>query len=793
MRYALIRDLTSKAGLLLAVLVLPIIASAEGAIGLLSPTHSTLVAGQPFSWMEIGSDWNGVGTHVGGDGFTYATPTLPQNVTIESWRTGTDLHFIFTIDDQTSRKPDMTSLLIGDKIIIQIDPNNSGHSAAPTTTLSPGAANNIATDYRFEIVIKDNLLVAAQTGFKRPEDLGGGTIIWGFFTQQSIATVMTKAGPAGYIVNATIPLSLIGSPANDVGIAMAVINDLGHDHFDVVTVSDLTGTVFPSSMGLNAGSDPGLIQPGQESGNWKNPASWGIGYFNLGPGDVTFSHNPSYVFSDALKLSVCDAPTFAGVGAAGQGIDQLTLTNWYQYYPNKPCQMKIWFRANKSGAGVLRRRFLIIWGRPGVAPQDWFVVTLTPPVNLSQPAEINSFVWQTVPAVNFTAHPCLRIYVLPENLNPVFDAAAINGIDTQAELNQMETTYGINPGADFKSAQMNFTALRAGSCPAGACAQAALLKRNEFIATAESDVRPPELGFGFGISGSAGESLTEAPAQQQVNTESKNRDYIRITANGIAFALHRDPNKPYTLIERLGGVVWAISNRDLIERQQISLELDVTNPAIMLRDFTASPPVDIKSPERSIVLAVTVEAPSGIRPPLVVLQQDKKTLAPGETTRAVLTVTPQSGPAVSDRFALLLAAGVAIPQGNFNIFLDPGFSFNAGIEHMVHPQISLVGLFGYQRFPFSFGVPAHLNSYQFTGNGRFYTGTGSLRGFATTGAGVYWFSPGTNHFGLNTGGGVQFMVTPKFGLEGQYNFHTAFTPGSNAHFSTVQGGVRFVF
>jgi hypothetical protein len=37
------------------------------------------------------------------------------------------------------------------------------------------------------------------------------------------------------------------------------------------------------------------------------------------------------------------------------------------------------------------------------------------------------------------------------------------------------------------------------------------------------------------------------------------------------------------------------------------------------------------------------------------------------------------------------------------------------------------------------------------------------------------------------------MVTPKFGIEGQYNFHSAFAPGSNPHFSTLQGGVRFVF
>lgn len=153
--------------------------------------------------------------------------------------------------------------------------------------------------------------------------------------------------------------------------------------------------------------------------------------------------------------------------------------------------------------------------------------------------------------------------------------------------------------------------------------------------------------------------------------------------------------------------------------------------------------------------------------------------------------SPQADPDLSN-FAFFVSAGAAIPHGDLNIFLDPGFSINAGLEYMITSQFSAEGTFGYHRFSSFFGGDASL--YQISGNGKFYfvDETSSVRPFVNGGVGAYVTDSATTHFGGNIGVGVLFEVTPHFGLLGSYNFH-AFTAGDGFRFSTVQGGVRFRF
>ncbi len=49
------------------------------------------------------------------------------------------------------------------------------------------------------------------------------------------------------------------------------------------------------------------------------------------------------------------------------------------------------------------------------------------------------------------------------------------------------------------------------------------------------------------------------------------------------------------------------------------------------------------------------------------------------------------------------------------------------------------------------------------------------------------------HFGGNFGAGLLFNLTSRVGLEGSYNFHAVNTPVAATKFSTLQGGIRFVF
>ena len=148
----------------------------------------------------------------------------------------------------------------------------------------------------------------------------------------------------------------------------------------------------------------------------------------------------------------------------------------------------------------------------------------------------------------------------------------------------------------------------------------------------------------------------------------------------------------------------------------------------------------------------------------------------------------------SDRskFAVFGNVGVTIPHGDFNIFVDPDFSLNTGLEYMITPQFSVEGTLGFHRFSTFFND--HANLYQVSGNGKFYLvdESSKLRPFVNGGVGLYVTDAATTHFGGNVGGGVLYEATPRFGIVGAYNFH-AFSAGSGTKFSTVQGGVRWRF
>lgn len=158
----------------------------------------------------------------------------------------------------------------------------------------------------------------------------------------------------------------------------------------------------------------------------------------------------------------------------------------------------------------------------------------------------------------------------------------------------------------------------------------------------------------------------------------------------------------------------------------------------------------------------------------------------GEETRS-----PQPG---SDRsnFAVFGDIGVSVPHGDFNIFFDPGFSVNTGLEYMFTSQFSVEGNLGYHQFQRFFG--GHTSLYQVSGNGKFYLvdESSNLRPFVNGGVGLYVTDAATTHFGGNIGGGVLYEVTPHFGFEGRYNFH-AVSAGFGLRFSTAQGGVRWRF
>jgi opacity protein-like surface antigen len=152
--------------------------------------------------------------------------------------------------------------------------------------------------------------------------------------------------------------------------------------------------------------------------------------------------------------------------------------------------------------------------------------------------------------------------------------------------------------------------------------------------------------------------------------------------------------------------------------------------------------------------------------------------------------TGQSG----NKFAVSFDFGAGIPHSDFSNFFKTGFSFNAGLEYEISPYVSAEGVFGYHRFPRKV-VGGAQNLFQLSGNARVYVvpPPNKFRPFFNGGLGAYKFGAGSTKFGGNVGVGVLYEVTPKFGIQGRYNFHAVNTPGFATKFSTVQGGVRFRF
>lgn len=143
-------------------------------------------------------------------------------------------------------------------------------------------------------------------------------------------------------------------------------------------------------------------------------------------------------------------------------------------------------------------------------------------------------------------------------------------------------------------------------------------------------------------------------------------------------------------------------------------------------------------------------------------------------------------------FAVFGDVGVTVPHGDFNLFVDPDFSANVGLEYIITSQFSAVGTLGYHRFSTFFDE--HATLYQVSGNAKFYLvdESSNVRPFVNGGIGLYVTDSGSTHFGGNVGGGVLFNVTEHVGIQGSYNFH-AVSIGDTIKFSTVQGGIRFRF
>jgi hypothetical protein len=645
--------------------------AATGAMGFrLNPDTTTVIAGDANAWIRPLWDWNNRPLA----GNTVATPDVSRQFTVTSSRDADNLIIHVVIADATQTKlPGNGALTIGDQIVIHINPNNSKSTALELTQ-----DNNFDTDHRYIVLLnRQSVGKECQIRHDKPVDIfGDGS----FFPWNKDGTYSTCPEGSWTFNNNTsndvtirIPLSDLGfgiaHPIADFGLAIAFINDLGVDD-PISTKAQLTSSAFPIALPISNTNNPldkkvvagAFIDAG---GVWIQPNTWGVGYIAsapLTPNNVVLEHSPDY-FAKSIRLSDCNVSNWEQVPEGNQ--NQVNLAGWYKYYPAAPCQMGIWVKAiNKTTADV-EGRLLILWADAGLGQQAWKVVkhldpntntmTATTPVVFAGGVNLDSItrqIWADVPVGGSSAgaatHPCLRVYILPKDLNHVVNGQTIDdsyllGIETDSSrIGKMEGSYS-NSGQPYpnntQASQMNFTNLAAlgTSCPnAQLCGfskiSASLLPKSNAIEKPKFFAQSPVLTN----KGDAIADRTHVSSSEHIPPRKVNEALVRVSVTGFGIepAL---PQQPYEFVDSIGALGWAAPESLVLAPNFKPIAFTVTNPPILYRDFSGQTPKDILAPSRRIILATEIKTDSGIPAKIEVLPI-KETLAPGETVTAQVKV-----------------------------------------------------------------------------------------------------------------------------------------------------------
>lgn len=534
---------------------------------------SVLQSGDPcFGFLR---DW---------DGATPTPPTAPANpalqkrVKVFSKRDSGNIYLAFEVRDQTQ---DAAGALLanGDRVVIQIDPDPAS-----------GSGTALANDFRIEVSHRWNVSNVASNFFTSSSSATCSAGRWLQAAQMPAGLTIgwnQANAPNGdpnstYWIELKIPLSVIGNPAGDIGIAIAVINDLGHQSVVMGTsVNDATGLAYPSSLPMNNAQN--VLENPQAPTNcdWNKPGQWATGQQQpVTTGDVTISSLPEWWRSSALVAATCQGVT-------------------YEYYPGTPCRLKLTATVNSTAAG-LRRNLLFMWADHGSSPSTWRAIELVRNVVLPQgPATVSTDEWKSVPK-GLANHPCVRVYILPEALLPAWDEAALLAISDQLTLTQMEAAYGFGGPWDPYWTQKNISKNpQVQTCPDASCrvgqSGASHLARLDYSASTVLALKHPGVA-----QDAAGEP--QVLGADELKELGATNAIVRVQAFGFS-----EPQKPtdewnYNFIEDLGGVIHLVAADDINAAKKLPFELQVTNPGDAERGLA-----------RSIILAADVTPPTGAK------------------------------------------------------------------------------------------------------------------------------------------------------------------------------------
>ncbi|HYN40122.1 MAG TPA: hypothetical protein VES39_12810, partial [Rhodospirillales bacterium] len=397
----------------------------------------------------------------------------------------------------------------------------------------------------------------------------------------------------GYKVELEVPLSLLGSPSSDVGVAFAVVNDFATCMMP--GVCDGYGLSFPGGLPFT-----NLDNPVQGCGaSWTRPDTWAVGYFDSPPGDVYLSRSPLPWTSEDVDGLAC-----------GQ-VDNT-------YYPAAPCRLAVRVNVRNSSAAAQVRNLLYMRGDHSTGPVDWRVVDLR--TGVSVPPGSSGTVFDSAETANvagLAGHPCVRVYVLPPAFRADFPETRIRAMTSETEMAAMAAAYGLQ---DLHWAQQNISVAAAGTtCPYAGCAISALDAppaaqaarpdaAPEAGSRALSDMRPsivaaasaaPSALSKPGDRPEGGMAIVEAPGSRVLLAPKDEKrlaaDHVLVSVTSFGYRDGGETATPrYNFIEVVGGIVQAVPTALLREAGTVAVNFNVGNPGDTAR--TLSFRTDVQAP-----------------------------------------------------------------------------------------------------------------------------------------------------------------------------------------------------
>lgn len=362
------------------------------------------------------------------------------------------LGFLFVVPDATTQDANNQSDSTTEQIYVYFDPNRSGGAA-----LATGSSGNRGTDYQLKIQHGWGQAGGGlQSSLEWATPTTSATCSQNTFQQATLPSNATEAvsqrsSGAGYVAEVRIPVSAIGNPGSgaadpDIGVAFAVVDDQGTYQDPSSPVTNKFAASFPAALPSSNADNPANPCPPE----YHKPENYGVGLWTSTAGDVTISRQPVFWNSRDIRALQCGE------------------MSTYTYYSDVPCELTLEATIHNSRPTDLVRHVLYVWADHGASPSTWRFVDLqqsTVPAGGSQ--IITSAVWDQVPS-GLAHHPCVRAYILPQNLNQGgWSASRVQNISSNSDLTNMMSAYGLNTA---NWAQKNISASSgANECPNEGC------------------------------------------------------------------------------------------------------------------------------------------------------------------------------------------------------------------------------------------------------------------------------------------------------------------------------------